>query len=931
MTGKSAASDRSELSVARSITRGLQDPQWRTDLPRLAPLGLPLLPCGAGREQKGPIDPATGYGLSGWETARFSVDQIQAMNGVVRSVGTRTGDGLLCFDLDGATALELAQQHGCNPQQAQTWQVHRTTDPCRLKVIWRLTAEQQAAIGAVTVKAHTQHPPRNENGKPTAKGEAVEVFHHPGRQVLLLGQHVPSNGFYIWPDGQGPEALAPITPAWWAMAQAVARGELGLGPEQRTGSTSRSTASSGTGSDRRQWRQLADCPICGRDTTGYCAESRSDGAIRCFHGSTFSPEISHGVLKVGATITARGTVYGYCGTEQQSNGDTFSTFRVHQERRSGPQEPLQGASNAAQVSTTPNPAGKPEPLTFEQRWAALESHADAVSRESWPLMKAIASLSDCASGLDLHRLSARNLEQLIEAAHRRQRPTSAPLQPGAVFTVRSTPWAVDGVFRHGLNLLVGQAGAGKSRLAAACVAAWLRGDDSWLGRSMPCDLPPHQRHALIIGTDQPLEDWGITLEPVGLVQRLGSGDVQVHARLTLHTLETGTLMDADGLATIRRWCDDHPNGVVVVDSLAACLPPGIDEDKPAVARPIHALVEALGSCWGLLTHHSRKGAGKDQNLGVGAGRGSSAIDGAVSRVIGLGLIHKMENGVLTPQESDPRRELLSTKRGGAALHLIVRSDASGFWSNEGSAENLKRQERRERTMAGLTDAQAGVLAVLEDATDWLTGRQVAEGLLGPGEQYEARGSQAANTRKVLKRLEAIGLIETQRVGLDRLYRLTGETQSPQGVSQCEPLAGDEFFITGSNGSNAAAQGISPAHPLAHTGSHWLSPVAARGEPLEPVPAECEPPCEPPKPLAPQRVSQESHPDSSRGEPGGSHWLSPVAARGEPLDPPNRIACTVDGEPGWTRRAGPIRGRSVLVIHADGRQLAADPQDVEDAP
>jgi len=63
-------------------------PDWRADLPRLAPLNLPLLPCGAGREQKGPINPATGYGLTGWSTARFSVDQIAAMNGVVRSVGT---------------------------------------------------------------------------------------------------------------------------------------------------------------------------------------------------------------------------------------------------------------------------------------------------------------------------------------------------------------------------------------------------------------------------------------------------------------------------------------------------------------------------------------------------------------------------------------------------------------------------------------------------------------------------------------------------------------------------------------------------------------------------------------------------------------------------------------------------------------------------
>lgn len=521
-------------------------------------------------------------------------------------------------------------------------------------------------------------------------------------------------------------------------------------------------------------------------------------------------------------------------------------------------------------SAAPGAPGKP--ASFADRWAALEAHADAVSREGWPLMKATASLADRASELDLHRITARQLEQLLEAAQRRQRETAAPIAGGGVFTIQATPWAVDGVFRHGLNLLVGQAGAGKSRLAAACIAAWLRGDQTWLGRAMPSDLPVEQRHALIVGTDQPLEDWALTLEPVGLVQRVGAVQVQLHRRLTLHPLEAGTQLDADGLAAIRRWCDDHPHGVVLVDSLAACLPPGIDEDKPAAARPIHALQDALGGSWGIVAHHSRKTAGREGNLGVGAGRGSSAIDGAVSRVVGLGLIHKMENGQLVPQESDPRRELLSTKRGGATLHLVIRSDSSGFWSNEGSADDLKRQERRERTLANLTDAQSAVLGALEDADGWITGRQVAEALLGPGEEYDARATHAATTRKTLKRLETLGLIETQRVGLDRLFRVP-QTQADQEVSPSSQSRGDEIDRGGSNGSNAAAQGISLARGLAHTGSDWLSPVPAMGEPAEPpenrqvgspvrancepVRATCEPVGEPPKPLAPQSSSHSS--------------------------------------------------------------------------
>lgn len=551
------------------------------------------------------------------------------------------------------------------------------------------------------------------------------------------------------------------------------------------------------------------------------------------------------------------------------------SHRVELARKAHPPDESDGDSKA-----------KPQPhrLSFEQRWQALEAHAASVARHGWSLMKATVSLAAHASELEIHRISGRQLEQLLEAAQRGQREASSPIEGGGTFTIQATPWAIDGVFRHGLNLLVGQAGAGKSRLAAAAIAAWLRGDQTWLAREMPCSLPVEQRYALIIGTDQPLEDWAITLEPVGLVQRIGATQVQLHRRLNLHPLEAGTQLDADGLAAIRRWCDDHPGGAVLVDSLAAVLPPGIDEDKPAAARPIHALQEALGGCWGLITHHTRKGAGREGNLGVGAGRGSSAIDGAVSRVVGLGLIHRMENGVMVPQEADPRRELLSTKRGGATLHLVIRSDGSGFWSNEGTAEDLKRQERRERTLANLTDGQTAVISALEDADGWLTGRQIAEALLEPGDEYDARGSHAATTRKTLKRLEVLGLIETQRVGLDRLYRLP-LAQQAQEVSHSSQSRGDEINKSGSNGSKTAAQGISLAHPLALTGSQMLSPVPADGEPPgpaeiqqeliavrasgEPVRATCEPVGEPAKPTAAQRVSHSSHPPVHTVSPIGS--------------------------------------------------------------
>ena len=47
------------------------------------------------------------------------------------------------------------------------------------------------------------------------KGEAVERFGlHKGRQVVGIGL-LYSGGNYCWPDGQGPEALAPLPSQWF--------------------------------------------------------------------------------------------------------------------------------------------------------------------------------------------------------------------------------------------------------------------------------------------------------------------------------------------------------------------------------------------------------------------------------------------------------------------------------------------------------------------------------------------------------------------------------------------------------------------------------------------------------------------------------------------------------------------------------------------
>ena len=291
---------------------------WREQLPRLESLDLPLLAVGAESarapgERKTPADLHTGLPLSGWPTAKHTVQEIQSACKKVIAAGTRTGKdahGLLVFDLDGETAVGWCLEHRCDPAATPTWQIHRNTDESRLKVAFRLSDAQQQQLGQIKTKVETKPPVKDAAGKVIAKGEAVELFHGTG-QVILLGQHHKSEGLYFWPDSMGPEDLAPIPESWWQAALTIAG-------DTTTKAATTKARSTGKG----DWRSLNPCPICGRDTTGYCSQHKDGKTIRCFHGSTFAPPMG---LKPGDEITDKqGTIWAF--SKVQGTGDEFSVF-----------------------------------------------------------------------------------------------------------------------------------------------------------------------------------------------------------------------------------------------------------------------------------------------------------------------------------------------------------------------------------------------------------------------------------------------------------------------------------------------------------------------------------------------------------------------------------------------------------------------------
>jgi len=319
---------------------------WRDELPRLAHLDLPLVATGADSphspgEKKAPADLRTGYCLKGWQTAKHSVEDIQNACDAVISVGTRTGadaHGLLVFDIDGETALDWLAARGFDPAAVSTWQIHRDTDPKRLKVAFQLTEQQQQELGQIKTKVVTKPPVKDDAGKVIAKGEAVEIFHQGGSQVIVLGQHYKSNGNYFWPPDMGPEALTGIPESWFQAALTIA-----------STTTAPSPRSSSTKSSSRDWLSLNPCPICGRNTSDYCSQHKDGKTIRCFHGSTFAPPTN---LKTGDLRTDRqGTIWAYSKTEPQSNGDVFSTFVEP--------DPEKQLSRKKQVAAKPVDTAKP--------------------------------------------------------------------------------------------------------------------------------------------------------------------------------------------------------------------------------------------------------------------------------------------------------------------------------------------------------------------------------------------------------------------------------------------------------------------------------------------------------------------------------------------------------------------------------------------
>jgi hypothetical protein len=715
---------------------------WREFLPQLH--GLPLLPCGAGEKGKAPIDHTTGGLLAGWQKAAFTPEQILAMNGKVRCVGTRTGpdaDHIAFADIDGQSAIDLCLERDCTTADAG-WTIKRDTSRSRLKVAFRVPEELRryllrpdgSPVGkcvlvtkpAVYELADDGKPVRGDDGKliTLEPAEQIEFFYGTG-QCIVLGEHVESGGHYAW-IGDPSKASAPTAPWWELILEVLDRSRT----EART-TRSGLSRTAPAGSIKQSGPRTA-CPICGRNTSGACTQF-TDGdktRINCFEGQTFSPPVG---LKVGeTTLGADGRLYGFCGHGLNPSIGGFSTFIEHVERQQAAPP-----ATSQQKRQAPQPA---RPATADVTHPDWPDEPDASSPaaeapalppiDQWD--QALASLVDPAHPLYERNTVRRQIKAATIAAEHSLRASPQQVRARLIQKQRELiagtaekgtaggdrasfsekKWLIKDLIAEGcLTGVAAFAKVGKTKFAAALAAALihqqpLMGNPSW--------LPAPGPHKLILWwTDQPGVDSAAYLKAVGLMENDGTLHPQI---IRLYTEEDDLCWDDQGIDELIRITAANPGATLITDSFYANVQRIFGSDQEPDAGGALIDVQTLLSQGGhthVCCFHSSKETG---NTGVQAIRGHSSAAGVPSAVISLHFLERKcpsGSGKWVADKENSHRRMVTEGRLPYSDLLVHLDGATGQWQVIGQFQQalaeLQSDERKGLTLDKLSSGQRETL------------------------------------------------------------------------------------------------------------------------------------------------------------------------------------------------------------------------------
>ena len=618
---------------------------WRHYLPQLD--GFPLLPVGAGPKGKSPIDPATGYGLKGWESKQFTPDEIAAMNGVVKAVGTLTGphaDHTAFLDIDGALCIERARRHGCSTQKLG-WTVRRTTSKDRLKVPFHIPEDLRHyfadangnPIGKVVLTVRPPvydldadgKPKRDKHGRPVTlePAQQIELFYGSG-QCIVLGEHVESGGHYTWTGS--PIQMGTPTPEWWALITEV----LEAGAAEAKAARKHHK---GSGTTTQSGPHHA-CRICGRNTSAACTEY-SDGErvrINCFQGQTFAPPTGHG-LKEGHTIAINGTTWAFCGHGFNPSIGSFATFAEHIERPD-PRPTKQTSNASAGVSDGDNDDDE----TPSQAIARLVNELldlRLTTTDTWADEMATISTLTRGFGVARQDIERRILEALADRWHlsitqthsgRRTNRNSLASDDadGQEMLVHGfLPWKRDA-------LVFGPGGVGKTTAAVALAWCVISGTP-FLDHQIPSDITGKVLWIGTDGGDGAYEMWRNTAQDLGIAK---------DPRWVEGCVFWGSEPDNDvgswactpaGLLELKEELETGGYALVIIDSWKAVLElAGIDFGIGPVGTVVRFLQALIGQhCSALYLHHPSGNARGRGIAGAGGNQNVNQIPYAVHQLI----------------------------------------------------------------------------------------------------------------------------------------------------------------------------------------------------------------------------------------------------------------------------------------------------------
>ena len=828
---------------------------WRQLLPHCR--GLPLLPIGAKPpKRKAPVDPATGYGLSSWDELEelFTPEQIAAMDGgFVIAAGIRCGgDGLVGVDIDGARARDWLVACGADPDCERTWKVGRNTNSHRTKLIYRLTPEQQQQLGQV--KSLLRFP---EPGQPKAEADALEIYHSPKGQVIVLGQHCESGGHYVWLDGTTPADITAPTPAMfaamlaWKAAVDVERGKGGGAGDGAAAGRSFNGRTSAPG-DWTESGPCNPCPVCGRNTTGACGISRDGRFVSCYEGRTFAAPEPLAGWRPGNTLTGHdGQTWAYI--EPQETWGPKRLYKLHEPRSrasvtNASQWPLQAASEAPPAGFTPlvgsngsNGQGATPPATTsptalptEAVLPILRARARALLEQRMPPHERSVILRSLASDHGAH-ITPSEISQLLAVARQdlRGRPQGVGL--GEKINVQRRKWLCEGFLPAGRpTLLVSVPKVGKTTLLCALISAWHYGRGEFLGMPLHGTCPP----VLLLGPDMTPEDWADLLVPLGLAQFTAEDEINLLPPIQyLWHSESGIALNEEGFEEIEEKLHRHPGALLIADSytaLTAAL--GLDEWKAEMAGPF---IDLAGLCsrysaTPVVIHHAGKSRAGER--ASSASRASNALPAAASQVVSLRWLDETGPGAV---KRDNRVVLSTEGRGGRSIELVIEQQEGRQWILHGDGTQFEAEKIRARKVEKISrnERQAAVYALLMG--NWEEGRKTdaSEVLDELADVFQGvdREKMVRNTLDQLLRTHQLieqGKVVREGRGVVAVYWPAGVEQKAANIAGGPPCSPAEVEGGGEH-SRAHARGGAENASLPSLPSLPISPGRVEMPPLTP--------------------------------------------------------------------------------------------------